>query len=123
MAWKALRPRDMTLEVGSAPEPASRPGRSRKALALAVAGAAALVETAPRPPWRMPLQRGENAMFVVAGVSGHVGSVVAKELLAAGEKVKVLVRDAGKGASWSKAGAEVAVASLEDPGALTTALK
>src|SRR5947209_20176963 len=62
-------------------------------------------------------------MFVIAGVSGNVGSVVAKDLLAAGEKVKVLVRDPQKGASWSKQGAEVAVASLDDPKALATALK
>jgi uncharacterized protein YbjT (DUF2867 family) len=62
-------------------------------------------------------------MFVVAGVTGHVGSVVAKNLLAAGEKVKVLVRDAAKGAEWSKRGAEVAVAELLDTDKLTAALK
>ena len=41
-------------------------------------------------------------MFVIAGVTGHVGSVVAEKLLAKGQKVRVLVRDAGKGAAWSK---------------------
>jgi uncharacterized protein YbjT (DUF2867 family) len=62
-------------------------------------------------------------MFVIAGVTGHVGSVVAEKLLAKGQKVKVLVRDAGKGAAWSKKGAEVAVGSLEDQAFLTTALR
>lgn len=62
-------------------------------------------------------------MFVVAGVSGHVGSVVAGELLAKGQPVKVLVRDAAKGRSWSSQGAEVAVASIEDEAALTIALR
>lgn len=62
-------------------------------------------------------------MFVVAGVSGHVGSVVAEQLLAKGQKVKVLVRDAAKGAAWSNKGAEVAQGSLEDQAFLTSALK
>lgn len=62
-------------------------------------------------------------MYVVAGVTGHVGSVVAKELLAAGKKVRVLVRDAKKGEAWSKAGAELAVGVLDDAGFLTGALK
>lgn len=62
-------------------------------------------------------------MVVVAGVTGHVGSVVARELLSRGEKVKVFVRDAEKGRPWSQKGAEVAVGSLEDEGSLTAALR
>jgi uncharacterized protein YbjT (DUF2867 family) len=49
--------------------------------------------------------------------------VVAKELLAHGEKVKVFLRDSAKGAEWSKQGAEVAIGSLDDSKALATALK
>lgn len=62
-------------------------------------------------------------MFVVAGVTGHVGSVVAEQLLAKGQKIKVIVRDAAKGAAWSSKGAEVAVGALDDQAFLTTALK
>ncbi len=62
-------------------------------------------------------------MYVIAGVTGHVGSVVAEKLIAAGKKVKVIVRDAAKGASWSKRGAEVAVGGLEDASFLAGALK
>ena len=62
-------------------------------------------------------------MFVVAGVTGHVGAVVASELLSHGEKVKVIVRDAQKGAAWSKKGAEVAVGTLGDVRFLTETLK
>ncbi len=62
-------------------------------------------------------------MLVIAGVSGHVGSVAAGELLAKGKKIKVLVRDAKKGEAWSKRGAEVAVGQLGDEAFLTTALK
>ena len=52
--------------------------------------------------------------FVIAGVTGHVGSVVARDLLAAGDAVTVIVRDAKKGAEWSGRGAQVAVGSLDD---------
>jgi uncharacterized protein YbjT (DUF2867 family) len=62
-------------------------------------------------------------MFVVAGVTGHVGKVVAEELLRLKQKVRVIVRSADKGASWSNQGAEVSVGSLDDQGFLTGALK
>jgi uncharacterized protein YbjT (DUF2867 family) len=52
--------------------------------------------------------------FVVAGVSGHVGFVVARDLLAAGDAVTIVVRDAKKGADWASRGATVAVGSLDD---------
>lgn len=62
-------------------------------------------------------------MFVIAGVTGHVGAVAANELLGKHETIKVIVRDAKKGEVWSKRGAEVAVGSLEDEKFLTGALR
>jgi len=62
-------------------------------------------------------------MFVIAGVTGHVGKFAALELLAQKQKVKVLVRDAAKGAEWSKRGAEVASGKLEDTTFLAGVLK
>ncbi len=62
-------------------------------------------------------------MFVISGVTGHVGSIAAKALLAKKQPIKVLVRDAAKGASWSAQGAEVAVGVLDDQAFLTSALK
>jgi uncharacterized protein YbjT (DUF2867 family) len=62
-------------------------------------------------------------MFVIAGVSGHVGGVAARELLAAKQPVKVIVRDAAKGKEWTERGAEIAVGSLEDAAFLAGALK
>jgi len=62
-------------------------------------------------------------MFVIAGVTGHVGSVVAEALLGKGQKIKVIARDAGKAAAWSKKGAEIAVGKLEDQEFLTGALR
>lgn len=62
-------------------------------------------------------------MYVVAGVSGNTGSVVANVLLSEGEPVRVLVRDAAKGAAWKAKGAEVVVADLDDEAALRGALE
>jgi uncharacterized protein YbjT (DUF2867 family) len=62
-------------------------------------------------------------MYVIAGVSGNTGSIVAKALLDQGKKVRVLVRDAAKGEPWKARGAEVAVASVDDEDALTKALE
>ena len=62
-------------------------------------------------------------MYVIAGVSGNTGSVVANALLEQGMKVRVLVRDVAKGDAWKARGAEVAVASVDDEAALTKALE
>ena len=61
-------------------------------------------------------------MYVVAGVSGNTGAAAARTLIEAGERVRVLVRDAAKAESWARKGAEVAVADLTDAAALTAAL-
>ena len=61
-------------------------------------------------------------MFVVAGVTGHVGANAANELLNQKQKVRVIVRDARKGEAWAKRGAEVSVGSLDDKAFLTKAL-
>ena len=62
-------------------------------------------------------------MFVIAGVSGNTGSIVASTLLEQGKKVRVIVRDAAKGESWKARGAEVAVTSVDDEDGLTKALE
>lgn len=61
-------------------------------------------------------------MFLVAGVTGNTGSIVATRLLEAGRPVRVLVRSAEKGQSWAARGAEVVVGSLEDANTLARAL-
>jgi uncharacterized protein YbjT (DUF2867 family) len=62
-------------------------------------------------------------MFVIAGVTGHVGGVAAAELLAQQQKIRVIVRDAAKGNEWSARGAELAVGKLEDANFLAGALR
>jgi uncharacterized protein YbjT (DUF2867 family) len=63
------------------------------------------------------------SLFVVAGATGHIGSVVAHELLAAGHKVRAIVRSADKAKALAALGAELLVGELSDVGFLTQALR
>jgi uncharacterized protein YbjT (DUF2867 family) len=62
-------------------------------------------------------------MFVVLGATGNTGSTVVETLLSKKQPVRVIVRSADKGAAWKAKGADVAVASLDDVSALTTAFE
>ena len=62
-------------------------------------------------------------MFVVLGASGHTGHVVANNLLARGQKVRVVGRSADRLQSLAAKGAEVSVADATDAPALTKALR
>jgi len=62
-------------------------------------------------------------MYAIAGVSGQTGAAVADALLAADEKIRVIVRRPEAGAVWAARGAEVAVADLADVAALSAALR
>ena len=62
-------------------------------------------------------------MYVVFGVTGNTGKVVADSLLAQKKPVRVVVRDAAKGEPWKARGAEVAVATVSDAKALENALR
>ncbi|MBK6918985.1 MAG: NmrA family NAD(P)-binding protein [Deltaproteobacteria bacterium] len=59
--------------------------------------------------------------FVITGVSGNTGGVVADTLLAQGQRVRVVVREREKAARFAAHGAEVAVADLGDTRALAAA--
>ena len=61
--------------------------------------------------------------FVVAGVTGHVGSVVARDLLAGGDSVTVIVRDEKKGAEWKARGAQTAIGTLDDAAFVAATVK
>src|SRR5690349_18974394 len=62
-------------------------------------------------------------MFVITGASGHVGSVAAAALLAKGEKVRVVARDAAKVERLKARGAEVFMADLTDTAAFARAVR
>jgi uncharacterized protein YbjT (DUF2867 family) len=63
------------------------------------------------------------SIFVVAGATGHVGSVVARELLAAGHKVRAIVRSPDKARALASQGAELLTGELGDAAFLTGALR
>jgi uncharacterized protein YbjT (DUF2867 family) len=60
-------------------------------------------------------------MFAITGITGQVGGVVARTLLAAGKNVRAVVRDTAKGEAWAGEGCEVALAPMDDPDALRSA--
>jgi uncharacterized protein YbjT (DUF2867 family) len=60
-------------------------------------------------------------MYVITGATGKVGGELARSLLDLDLPVRVVVRDAAKGAAWAAQGAEVALADIADAGALTRA--
>ncbi|MBZ9992896.1 NAD(P)H-binding protein [Mesorhizobium sp. BH1-1-4] len=62
-------------------------------------------------------------MYAITGTTGKVGGALARALLAAGERVRAVVRDAAKGQQWAALGCEVAIAAMEDAEALTEAFK
>ncbi len=62
-------------------------------------------------------------MFLVTGITGHVGGATAQSLLAKGHKVRALVRDPGKAADWASQGVELVQGDFSDAATLAAALK
>jgi uncharacterized protein YbjT (DUF2867 family) len=60
-------------------------------------------------------------MYVITGITGQVGGAVARNLLAAGQPVRAVVRDQAKGRPWAMLGCEVVVAGIEDTIAMQAA--
>src|SRR5882724_7755826 len=61
-------------------------------------------------------------MFTVFGANGNTGSVVAKRLIDAGKKVRLVVRDPNKVAALRSRGAEVVTGDVTDASAVKSAL-
>ena len=62
-------------------------------------------------------------LYVITGLTGKIGGVLARTLLAANQPVRAVVRDADKGAVWVAQGCEVALAEMHDEVALTAAFE
>jgi uncharacterized protein YbjT (DUF2867 family) len=62
-------------------------------------------------------------MYVVLGASGHTGHVVATNLLARGQKVRVVGRNSAHLQPLVSKGAEAFIADITDAGALTKAFQ
>jgi uncharacterized protein YbjT (DUF2867 family) len=60
-------------------------------------------------------------MYAITGITGKVGGTLARTLLADGQPVRAVVRDARKGEEWAALGCEVAIAAMENASALTAA--
>jgi uncharacterized protein YbjT (DUF2867 family) len=60
-------------------------------------------------------------MYAITGITGKVGGTMARALLAAGQPVRAVVRDAKKGEAWAALGCEIALAEMEDTAVLTKA--
>lgn len=62
-------------------------------------------------------------MQVVFGANGRAGGETARALIERGEAVRVVVRRAEHAAGWEGTGAQVAIANMEDAGAVAAALE
>src|SRR6478672_9602507 len=62
-------------------------------------------------------------MYAIVGITGQIGSVIGRILLASKQPVRAVVRDAGKGQGWADRGCEIALANIEDTASLTTAFR
>ena len=61
-------------------------------------------------------------MFLVTGITGKVGGAAATQLLAQGKKVRALVRDRAKAASWAERGVELVDGDWNDAASIERAL-
>jgi len=62
-------------------------------------------------------------MYTIMGITGQTGGATARALLKDGKKVRGIVRDRAKAASWEAAGVELVVANSDDPPALEAAFR
>ena len=62
-------------------------------------------------------------MYAITGMTGKVGGAVARTLLAAGQPVRAVVRNADRASSWAERGCEVVTATMDDTKSLAAAFK
>jgi NAD(P)H dehydrogenase (quinone) len=58
-------------------------------------------------------------MYAITAITGQVGGATARQLLAAGKKVRGIVRDPSKAAHWERLGVELVQGDWNDEAALT----
>ena len=62
-------------------------------------------------------------MYAITGITGKVGSAVARSLLAERLPVRAVLRDKAKAAEWRTRGCEIALAEMDDAASLTSAFR
>ncbi|KML59180.1 NmrA family transcriptional regulator [Burkholderia cepacia] len=60
-------------------------------------------------------------MYAITGITGQVGGALARALLASGQRVRAIARDADRAAPWAARNCDVALADMTDADALTKA--
>ncbi|WP_233837101.1 NmrA family NAD(P)-binding protein [Paraburkholderia sp. ZP32-5] len=60
-------------------------------------------------------------MYAITGITGQVGGALARELLASGQPVRAVARNAERAASWVAQGCQLATARMDDEAALADA--
>src|SRR6266446_3228144 len=60
-------------------------------------------------------------MYAITGITGQIGGLIGRALLADKKPVRAVVRDAEKGKAWAARGCEVALATIEDSSSLAAA--
>jgi uncharacterized protein YbjT (DUF2867 family) len=63
----------------------------------------------------------DSQIYALTGITGQVGSAVARTLLSAGKSVRGVVRDSSKAAAWKRQGCDLAIAEMNDAEALSKA--
>jgi uncharacterized protein YbjT (DUF2867 family) len=61
-------------------------------------------------------------MFLIMGITGHVGGAAARGLLAKGKRVRALVRDPRKATAWADKGVELMQGDWNDAASIAAAL-
>jgi uncharacterized protein YbjT (DUF2867 family) len=62
-------------------------------------------------------------MYAITGITGKVGGVLARSLLAAGLPVRAVLRDEAKAAAWKTRDCEIALAEMDDAASLASAFR
>lgn len=62
-------------------------------------------------------------MYAITGITGQVGSAMARALLEAGKPMRAVVRDAAKADAFAALGCEIALADMSNPHALGAAFR
>ncbi|GAC1046275.1 NmrA family NAD(P)-binding protein [Rhizobium sp. No.120] len=62
-------------------------------------------------------------MYVITGITGKVGGMLARTLRATGQPVRAVMRNPEKSAEWEKLGCEIAIADMGDEHALEKAFR
>jgi uncharacterized protein YbjT (DUF2867 family) len=60
-------------------------------------------------------------VYAITGITGQVGGALARELLASGQPVRAVARDAARAAPWVAQGCQLAVARMDDAASLADA--